>query len=405
MSEWNRGQVSIKLTDGTQVNEFLSFSLTDTFTDPMGSYSFEIQPLRKDISRLNRAIQKGDLIGVTINGTGQGAFIIQTKKTTIGKEQGVKFDLMCNTVLVTPNEGSVDPDVAETFQSDTPVAEVILSVLRLYGFSAIVTDATSDVEALTGKPLDGRKAAFRLEELKHKEAKAQDNESAYAFCARIFGRLGLALRVTADGTLLLTSPDYDQLALYQVEQSSILTKQGDAVIGEVEIADTNANQFSEMVMRGTEKDEKGQKRAGRPAHRLRIKGFADPSLGDAPFEDEQTSTIEPGRHSYKSSVAIYKPAYRLDKFSRDNDFCKERAHRFIGRRAESGYVVKATVDGLIATSGAIWTVDTIARVKIEQAELDEDMWILSTTKTMDRTNAQKTALTLIPKGSLILGVQ
>lgn len=405
MSEWNRGQVSLRLQDGTEIFDFLSLSLSDRFTDPLGSYQFVLRPRRQDILSLNASLQKGSLIKVTINGNPQGAYLIQSKDTTISKDLGVEYTLSCNTVLITPNEGSVDPDISESFQADTPVSDVILSALGPYGFTTIISDSTADVEALTGKGLNGRKASVLVEAIKHKEAKAHEGESAYGFAARIFTRLGLALRVTFDGTLLIGSPDYEQQALYQVEQSSAISRRGDAVIGAVTIRDTNSNQFSEVVIRGTSKDSKGQKTAGRPIHRLRVSGFPDPP-GGAPFSDATTSTIEPGRHSYKSSAGpIFKPSYTLDKFSRDNDFCKERAHRWIGRKAESGFVVTCEVDGFISATGAIWTPDTIARVNIEKAGIDEDMWILATNKTMSRDGAQKTRLTLIPKNSLILGVQ
>lgn len=405
MSEFNRGQVSVILQDGTELFSFLSFQLTDKYTDPLGSYEFVVWPPRSDVLTVGAKLAKGSLIGVTINGNPQGAFLIQTKKTKISKGVGVLFTISCHTVLVTPSEGSVDPDIAETFQADTPVANVVLEALGPYGFDRLTTDATADVQILTGKPLDGRKPAFQLEALKHKEAKAHEGETAYGFCARIFNRLGLALRVNAAGTLLLGSPDYDQRALYQIEQSSTPSKRGDAVIGDVNITDTNASQFSEVVITGTQKDTPGQKRAGRPIHRLRVAGFPDPPTVAA-FEDAPSSTVTPGRHSYASAAgAIFKPAYRLDKFSRDNAFCEERANRWLGRRAESGFVVEVMVDGMIAATGAIWTVDTIARVRIETVGIDEDMWILGVTKIMDRDGAQVTKLTLIPKNSLILGVQ
>lgn len=403
MAEKNRGQVAIRFTDGTEIHTFISFAMADKYTDPLGNYSFTIQPPRDQISQMDQRLQKGELISVTINEVPQGAFLIQTKATTISKDVGVQFQLTCNTVLVTPHEGSVDPDISESFQADTPVSDVILTAMEPYGFDLIIADASANVQALTGKAITGRAANPVPSEIKHKEAKANEGESAYAFCARIFSRLGLALRVDWAGTLLLGSPDYDQAALYRIEQPPS-SSDADAIMGDVEINDSNANQFTEVVIRGAEKDEKGQKRAGRPTHRLRVSGFADPPVTPA-FTDVPTTTVAPGRHSYKSAAgAIFKPAYKLDKFSRDKDFCEQRCHRWLGRRNESGYVVTATVDGLISATGAIWTVDTICRVKIDAIGLDEDMWILATEKAMSKSGAQMTKLTLIPKHSLILGV-
>jgi len=73
-----------------------------------------------------------------------------------------------------------------------------------------------------------------------------------------------------------------------------------------------------------------------------------------------------------------------------------------GARSQSGFRITGAVDGLLSASGAIWTSGTIARVTIEEEDIDDNFWILENTKSAD-LRGQRTMLTLIPKDSLILG--
>lgn len=61
------------------------------------------------------------------------------------------------------------------------------------------------------------------------------------------------------------------------------------------------------------------------------------------------------------------------------------------------------VDGFVSSTGRIWQVDTIARVVVAAYDLDEEMWVLERVLTQDVGQGQKTRLTLIPKGALVLG--
>jgi prophage tail gpP-like protein len=403
MSEANRGVIQLTFRDGSEMHSWESFQLRDSYTDPLGSFSFTVRPTRVELAEVSRLLVKGSLVGIKINGNPQATCLIQTVTRTISKSTGVTFAVEAKSVLVTAFEGHVDPDISQEFKSDTPIASVVSLALEPFGFEFLFTNTADNVAALTGRPLDGRKPEVQIQELKHKEAKANEGETAYGFASRIFTRLGLALRTDVAGNLLLGSPDFDQAPAYELEQSSSLTPRGDPFVGDVQITETNDGVFSEYVFRGVAKDAKGQKRATRPVHRLRVEGIPDPPV-EAPFSDARTTTVPVGRHSYKSdSGAVFKPFYRLDKFARDLTQCETMCNRAHGRKSERSFTVEGEVDGLISTTGRVWSVDTTARVRIDQADIDETMWITEVTKTADRRGGQKTRLKLIPLNSLILG--
>jgi prophage tail gpP-like protein len=61
-------------------------------------------------------------------------------------------------------------------------------------------------------------------------------------------------------------------------------------------------------------------------------------------------------------------------------------------------------DGIISKSAdAVWAVDTVTTVRIDQAGIDDDMWLLERQMQVSRRGGQTTTLTWIPLGSLLLG--
>ncbi len=403
MTAKNRATVTLRFDDGSVISGWQSFELRDNYTDPLGSFGLSIGPPRSRLAEFNTRLQKGRLVKLDIEGNQQAALIIQTVTRTVSKNGGVTFEVEAQHVLVTPYQGSVDPEIAEGFQKDTPIESVIIKALGPYGFDKIIGDNSAQVAALTGSAVAGRTSDVKVEEIKLKDASAQDGETAYGFAARFFSRLGLVLRVNFEGTLLLGSPDYDQEPIYEIIESAPANRTGvDRLIDDITAIETNDNVFSEIVVRGASKDKKGQKSSSRPVHRLTVAGADRPA--DAAFTDVPSSTIPQARFTYRSEggAAAFKPFYKSDKFCRDEEFTKTFAHRIMGRHAENAFTVEGTVDGLISATGRVWTIDTVCKVKIDTLDIDENMWILETVKSMDRDGAQKTKLKLIPLNSLIL---
>jgi prophage tail gpP-like protein len=282
----------------------------------------------------------------------------------------------------------VDPDLEVSTQTDTPVSQVILKALAPYGFDRISTDGTEDRSALTGKTIKGGALPFPVDTLKHQQAKAQEGETAYQFCSRIFSRLGVCLRMKADGQLLISAPDYDQQPSYTLVQDPTRKVDGDYFIGEIKIHDTNEGQFSEARCRG-ERDENNPDvtQTARPEYTVKATDL------NAQFP------------SYSADVAAagYKPYIMRDKNARDVKRCKNVATMALGLKGKDAYTIEGEVDGFRAKTGALWQVNTTAHVYIAEEGINAKMWISDRTFTQDRTGGQKTRVKKIPLGALVLG--
>ena len=411
MGSASRGIISLSFSDGSDmISTWERLTLRESFLDPLGSLSVTIRPLRKQITEYRLKLAKGSLIKLFIDGHQQLAFVVTTITTTIGGN-GVSYDVAARSVLITPYEGSVNPNLAKSYNSDTTVVEVVRDAMLPYGFNEVVSATSRNLKLKSGGSIPGlRNKDIKVDGLKHKDIQPQPNEKAYGFCSRIFSRVGCVLHVDAEGFLMLTYPYYEQDASYNLIQSTEPSGRSDVdrMIGNVTWTDTNDGQFSEVVVLGKSKNAKKQTRTNRPAHRVKVNDLADRE--GAPFLDVPTTEIEPGWHSYGSSYgSTYKPRIVVDKRARDSERAEIMANLLMGNQAAKAFQVKCTVDGVVASTGRIWTINTIANVKMlifqteSGATFNEDMWILERTITANREGGQQTQLTLIPKYSLVLG--
>lgn len=385
MPQVRRARLELQFADGSAIDTWHSISMRDTFTDPLGAVDLETTPLRANVDRYRSLLAKGEIVSITINGIPQGRYLIQSVDRTYGTT-GTVIRVQCHTPLVTPYEGDVDPDLSLQSQSDISVDQAILTVLRPYGFDRIVSDSRAHVRAISGKKITRDGISSSVKPLTYKDAIAHEGETAYQFLSRIYTRLGVALRMQFDGSLLIGAPDESRTPVATVVLSTKATANTwDRFIGTVTVHDTNAGQYASVGVRGQRAIVLGEASSARPNSTV----VATDAL--------------PQRSRYRSTTAPFKPKYVKDKSSRDPEQARTVAHFELGMRAKEAYVVEGTVDGWVAQSGVLWTVDTCVRVVIEPEGLDEPMYLLERTLQETFETGQTTSLKLIPVGALILG--
>lgn len=388
MSAYNRCKVTMRFDDGSTISDWISFSLRDTYTDPIAELKFQAAPTQPNRPEYKKRLRKGHLVTVFVDDTNLGSFLIQTVDKTIGKAGGVIYDITCKTPLATPYEGSVDPTLELSSQTDTPVSIAILKALAPYGFDRISTDGAQDASAITGRSIKGAAPAFPVDVLKAQQCKAQEGETAYQFCSRIFSRLAVCLRMKADGQLLISAPDYDQQPSYTLVQDPRRRVDGDYFIGEIHIHDTNEGQFSEAVCRG-ERDDNNP----------------DVTQTARPEATVKATDLNAKRPAYSADPAAagYKPYIMRDKNARDVKRCKNVATMALGLKAKEAFTIDGEVDGFRAKTGALWAVNTTVHTYIAEEDIDEKMWVAERTFTEDKNGGQKTKVKVLPLNALRLG--
>jgi hypothetical protein len=384
VSERNRATVEMHFADGATIDTWHTLTMRDAFNDPLGDLQFETFPPLKFFADYKRRLAKGEIVTVLVNGVLQGGFLIETVERTIDPKRGAGFKLTCKTPLITPYQGHVDPDLALKADKDIEVTALVAQVMLPYGFTQVRGDDRASVNILSGVPIGGGKTIVTTSKLKHRDAKAHENETAYQFCARLLTRLGVVLRCAPDSELLVCAPHYTGDAAYTVVQNRDGGIDGDYFVGAVTIHDSNDDQFSECTVRGVRPDDGDSSNA-------------------RPIGSVTSASLFPKRPAYTSSVASYKPKILKDTCSRDVERAKSVAKLELGLRGANAYTVSGEVDGWISTTKRVWTVDTLARVYVELEELDEVMYLLDRTLEQDPKGGQRTKLKFIPKGALVIG--
>jgi hypothetical protein len=400
----NRATVVLRTHDtattlGQALAVWESVEIREAYTDPLGSYRFRVRPTRDDAPELYRQLRKGSRLSLAVNGNPQAELLVTTLDRTFGAG-GVAFDIEAKTLLVTPYEASVNPEVSKRFTAATTVSEMLLEVFSPFGFDTVVSDAGANVSVLTGKAPKGRGADILVEELKVKDVDTQDGETAYALASRLFSRLGCALRVRHDGVLLVGAPDYAQKPIATIVDG-VKRPGADHVLEPFTVHESNDGCPSSVVVRGGSDGQKGKSSAAKPYVRAVLEDAGEPS--GVPFEDSTLVTVERTLASYSSEAVPFKPAYVSDKLSTDTKSATHRAKLIHGRRAENGFSVDCEVDGLVSASGAVWTVDTVVHFASRLADLEADLWVSEVGRTVDRQGGQRTRLKLLPLGALVLG--
>lgn len=367
------------------LDSWTNFSLRETYTDPVGDFVFETIPTLETLPRISRLLQKGEPVFIYVNGALQGVYVISTVRRTMSRSHGVIFSATCKTLLHAAYEGTVDPRISFSAQTDVPVVDLILQAMSPFGFGTVIGDTAASVYAASGKRIDGRSNPLPVQALKHQDCQAQEGETAYAFCARILNRLGVVLRQSVDGKLLVSAPDYNQLPAYTLAQSFVgnWPPMSDVMLTCEDIS-SNDGVFSECRVRGTRSEQPG------------VNTVAEPDV-------TVLASVLPARSQYTSFVQATKAKIIKDKSSRDLPRARNIATLAMGMTAINGYTLTCEVPGIVSATGAVWSIDTIARVYCEAFDIDEDMWILERELMQDRSGGQRTRLKLIPKGALVLG--
>ena len=406
MTDKVTASVELEFTGGERISNLLEFSLQQDFTDPLDRLSFSYAQRGRE-RELRALFRPGELCRCFINGVLQCTNII-TEVDERGGSDGVMFDVTAESFISVAMEGDVDPTLSKRFKEGTKISEVIKQVMLPFGLftngAELDVASKDDVAARAGRSVPGGANNISLANLKEKELVSRIGQKAYPFCSWLASRHGGQIRTTNTGQLALVKPNYNQQALYNIIQGSTGVA-GSRVLANpgLSIRKTNKGLFSHYLVRGHKRDGDKVTRANEPYAFFEVPGASLPDT--APFQSLKREQLPDTRANYRPGIASYKPKYWRDDEATDRDRCRAKGTIMHGVRASAGFVVTVTVDGFISHTGALWTFDTIARVVLADHEIDEDMWVRSATKTDNKRSGQTTTITLIPKGSLVLGDQ
>lgn len=398
-------KLDVHFADGSVISEWQEFSLTENYTEPLGSLTLTAMPAPERASLYLDKLKRGERIEASINGVPQASYIITSRVVRVGNNVGTVIQATAKSPLVTLYEGAVvPPNLQVKSGNDAPIVDTLKKIVEPYGFKDITTDVPTHRKSVTGKPIANQAGKLVIDKLKHGEAKAQEGEKAYAMIARLIRSLGVCMRLSVDGKLMLCAPDYTQDPSYVLCQDSTGAHSGDRFFGDIELEESNDDQYSHCIVRGTPIKKKGTRKSTQPYGAIRcvkstpfLQGLEKAHFPTASFSDTQFK-------NYQSSAAPFKPMFLNSKSTRDIAQCTNLATFTLGRKAERAYCISGRVNGFVSQlTGAVYNVDTVADVFIEALGVYQLMWVIERRFAQSVSDGQFTELKLIPLGALVLG--
>jgi hypothetical protein len=425
-----RAKVSLSFVDAADtINVWESLEWKEAYLDPIGSLRVRLRPLRKQVKEYLEKTTKGSLIKLFFDDAQQCAYLITTRQTTIGGN-GVLIDLEAKSVLVTPYEGSVNPNIAKKYGASVKISDVVFDAMADYGFEEVFIKESLNLNIKAGGQItDSLKEDdfIEVDKMKHKDIQPQPSETAYGFCSRIFSRYGVVLHVDAFGSLMLSTPRFNDKSIYTINSGPRLggNSKADRAIGDINFSETNDGVFSEVVVSGRKIQNKKTKRTNQPVFRLKVDSDEDnsksiPGRPNVAYQEALTGFLPPSYFYYSSDQgAPYKPKFITDKSSQDKERCENLAFMSMHLNTSRAFTLSCKVDGIKSRTGNIWTINTMCDVDIDmfgvdpkdksglvldyfEPVLNKRMLVFEKTVRVD-ASGQTTSLTLIPEFSLRLG--
>lgn len=278
-------------------------------------------------------------------------------------------------------DGCTFPNVA---MENTTFKEVAIKALAPYGFTGkhLLISNDANRQLLTGKVSAGTTlspdAPVDIESLKLDKAKPHAGETVYQYLSRHARRFGLMIWGTADGSIIIGRPIYEQKPLY---------------VFQCMIGPGPAGNNVEQAQRKRSVQQ-------RPSE-VHVYGHS----GHHDFTNTPVHAIV--YDDYVKSCGIYKPLVVHDNNAKTADQAKQRALYEMGVRRQTGDVVSFTVKGHMASDGAVYAIDTMEDVRWDAGEVLEPRYVVR--RTFTRTRGQgpgggtHTTVELVPKYALVLG--
>lgn len=358
---------------GREFSAWTSIEISDDFLTPCQTVKLE---LGADETRFDmlREIRTGDGFAVYVNGQPQCSGFIDHVGVSYDGHTGTRIVVEASDGLSRMVVGNVDPrmQVSEKMTVEQLVAKVCR---EQFGYSYEITDTfDSGRDLCVGKTVKSKKTK-RRKKLgdKVENIRPHDNEAAFGYLMRILHRVGLHMWFQPDGRgVVLGGPEYEQAQSYEL----INRITGDRSANNIISADAGVD------VRGVPSHVWVRGKDGKPGPKSKMIGFFDNS---------------------KNTAGVFVPFYAKDDESSTKEHCDSVAAYVVGRAMRNFLTYSCKVRGFSdSRTGAIYNVDTVARLDDERAGVSGPMWVESRTFRKDRGSGTTTSLKLLPANALIL---
>lgn len=414
-------EVTLTTSAGVQIDRWTSYEFGSDFLTPADGFSFTYEPgdtSQAVVKKILADFAIGTEVTLRVDGAIQGVGYIDDIDIRGSKDTGLQVDIEGRTKIGYAVDACVDPGTV--FPKDSTLEDFLLKLYSPFGFDNIFIDNDAGREIATSNIRHKVKRTYSTgkRRKRHKHAavnplnkytldtqlKPYPGEGVHAFATRVAHRHGLWIWCDSTGNLVVSRPNYDQDAIYQ-----LVRKSGDAT----------AAQFNNIKSGGVRRSGKDQpsaifaaSQAGSSPDFLRStrKLYA---INPAVYSDDladlknRYSSVRQIDVLYPSltvpTVKYGRPIFLYDPESRTEEQLEAFIRRELALRIRKAVVATYVVDGHVS-NGAAWNVDTIAVIDDDWADVHDTFWIISRKFRKNRRAGTETHLELIQKGAIDFAV-
>lgn len=365
-------RVVLTLDDGFSCDLWTEVTITDTFLDPCQTMSMS---LGTDVARFNLLgrLRKGAEYLIRANDVPViGGFLDSVECSA--DRSGTKIAITGRDVLSPVVDSNVDPRLpVKKGMSLLDLAKLLFE--QHFALPVKVSAEDADVIAARnaglGKPVSATPKKGRKKPTDQlKEIYPKPNEGGFQYFKRMAHRTGYHAWSRPDGQgIVIGAPTYEQEPAGDLVLLRGAFGTGNNIL-RTSIKTDNTHVPSHVYVQG-----KGSK----PGDKSSILGYAvNP---DAPY---------------------FKPYYLVDDESATKDHADAVARFTLGKALREAFVYNVTVRGWTSSTGHLYSVDTLLRVRDEATGVEGNLWVEKRTFHKSRSGGTTTDLTLIPAESLLL---
>jgi prophage tail gpP-like protein len=424
--------VQLELQGRALLNEITAWSIdSDYLTTTDG---FEFSAYSDDLSKVRGL----ELEPVELKVNGHSQLIGRIDSSTIGHKGG-EVTYSGRDYLADMVECSIDPNV--TVKEEMNLSDAIKAVSGTVGISSVLgSDATRNIRS--GKSL-GSGAGRDFISLQAGDIKPDYGMSQFGFLSRIVARHGATIQPgNARNEVVLSEPDYSQAPAYTLQRLKGTSGGSNNVIRGIARRDFsrlptvtlfNGSQTkpaeetvpTSVLLALAEQSKQplavlgsgaatslalGLFGAGRKSSSgddgTKSYNTAGAASGFAPSaEDTILKHCHIGRRRPKDGTGDPLKLYRLlavrDKTARNQDQLDRLAVREVGERLKELLVYEVEVQGHVASTGAIWSVNTMVDVIDEECDIAEPMWVASRRLSFDSSGGARTTMVCWRPGAFL----
>lgn len=398
---------------GKRLQTWTEYEYTEDLFTPANHFKFKLAisgagtgvPSEKYIQNVMEYTQPDSVVKLELDGVLLGIGIIDTQEIMPGEDgqEYIEIEGMDPGMLLLANE--VDPKLSISSDTTLPaIADTILKQYRGKGLDLeIVADDIANRSLLTGKIISSTKTiktsrgqaeiqrgkytpptGFIKSELG--DVRPHPGETEWAFLMRHAENLAVMPYFTADGDLTFIAPDYEQDELYLFSRYRNKPDRGSILSGGRRKSMASAATSVEVLGRGS------LYRSPDPRVKTKHKRKTKP-----PIRGTSTATI-PFTWPRRRHIRDMNPS--------NNEEAQRLANRELAHRNANCIAYEYVVAGHTNSAGYRYSVNTMAHIHDEVMRPTDDLSAYVTKRIVRKKtggpNATTTAVTLVPKGAIIL---